>query len=94
VRAEVIATAKGHCMPRRSPNTKLRAPETEVSTPRAGLGHALTNRPVIGGDVVSQEPFAASMRQALKRDQIFTSISCMSDFTAELLRKQSRQHFG
>ena len=76
-------------------NAALLAPEFAVGTLDAGLILAPENRPVVAGDLASQEPFTAWLRRGIDRDRIFAEPKLYEPLgTAELIREQSRQRFG
>jgi hypothetical protein len=53
------------------------------------------NRPVVPGDLASQEPFTAWMRRGIERDHVFVEPKLqLRHGTAPLIREQSRQRFG
>lgn len=73
----------------------LLAPEFAVGTLDAGLRLSPENRPVVAGDLVSQEPFTARMRRGLDRDHVFMEPKLfVQRKTASRIREQSRQRFG
>lgn len=78
-----------------SRDAELLAPEFHVGTLDAGLMYAPENRPVVAGDLVSQEPFTAWVRRRVDRFHIFAKPKQYETLgTGELIRVQSRQRFG
>ena len=96
VRAAVIGNAGTLIVFRvGSEDAALLAPEFAVGTLDAGLMLSSENRPVVAGDLASQEPFAAWLRRGLGRDRIFVEPKLYpSRGTAEMIREQSRQRFA
>ena len=96
VRAAVIGNAGTLIVFRvGSEDAALLAPEFAVGTLDAGLMLAPENRPVVAGDLASQEPFTAWLRRGIDRDRIFVEPKLYpSRGTAETIREQSRQRFG
>lgn len=73
----------------------LLAPEFAVGTLDAGLVLSPENRPVVAGDLTSQEPFTAWMRRGLERDHVLVEPKGFQQHgAASLIREQSRQRFG
>jgi hypothetical protein len=73
----------------------LLAPEFAVGTLDAGLMLSPENRPVVAGDLASQQPFTAWMRRGLERDHVFVEPKLfLQHGAASLIREQSRQRFG
>ena len=73
----------------------LLAPEFAVGTLDAGLVLSPENRPVVAGDLASQEPFTAWMRRGLERDHVLVEPKGFQQHgAASLIREQSRQRFG
>jgi hypothetical protein len=78
-----------------SRDAELLAHEFHVGTLDTGLRLAPENRPVIPGDLVSQEPFTAWMRRGVERHQIFLADKLYEPLgTAAAIQVQSRQRFG
>ena len=78
-----------------SEDAGLLAPEFAVGTLDAGLMLSPENRPVVAGDLASQEPFTAWMRRGIERDHVSVEQKqYLGRGTAELIRDQSRQRFG
>ena len=96
VRAAVIGNAGTLIVFRvGSEDAALLAPEFAVGTLDAGLMLSPENRPVVAGDLASQEPFSAWLRRGLDRDRIFVEPKLYPPRgTAEAIREQSRQRFG
>jgi hypothetical protein len=96
VRAAVIGNAGTLIVFRvGSEDAALLAPEFAVGTLDAGLMLAPENRPVVAGDLASQEAFAAWLRRGLGRDRIFVEDKLYGQRgTGEAIREQSRQRFG
>jgi hypothetical protein len=96
VRAAVIGNAGTLVVFRvGSEDAALLAPEFAVGTLDAGLMLAPENRPVVAGDLASQDPFTAWLRRGIDRDKIFVEPKLFpSRGTAETIREQSRQRFG
>jgi hypothetical protein len=96
VRAAVIGNAGTLIVFRvGSEDAALLAPEFAVGTLDAGLMLSPENRPVVAGDLASQEPFTAWMRRGLGRDRIFVEDKLYgARGAAEAIREQSRQRFG
>jgi hypothetical protein len=96
VRAAVIGNAGTLIVFRvGSEDAALLAPEFAVGTLDAGLMLAPENRPVVAGDLASQEPFTAWLRRGIDRDRIFVEPKLYEFLgTAALIREQSRQRFG
>jgi hypothetical protein len=73
----------------------LLAPEFAVGTLDAGLMLSPENRPVVAGDLASQEPFTAWMRRGLERDHVSVEPKLFPQHGAiSIIREQSRQRFG
>jgi hypothetical protein len=96
VRAAIIGNAGTLAVFRvGSEDAALLAPEFAVGTLDAGLVLSPENRPVVAGDLASQEPFSAWMRRGNERDHIFIEPKLfLLRGTAALIREQSRQRFG
>jgi hypothetical protein len=96
VRAAVIGNAGTLIVFRvGSEDAALLAPEFAVGTLDAGLMLSPENRPVVAGDLASQEPFTAWLRRGIDRDRIFVEPKLYpSRGTAGAIREQSRQRFG
>jgi hypothetical protein len=96
VRAAVIGNAGTLIVFRvGSEDAALLAPEFAVGTLDAGLMLSPENRPVIAGDLASQEPFTAWLRRGIDRDRIFVEPKLYPPCgTTEAIREQSRQRFG
>jgi hypothetical protein len=96
VRAAVIGNAGTLIVFRvGSQDAALLAPEFAVGTLDAGLLLAPENRPVVAGDLASQEPFTAWLRRGIDRDHVFIEPKLYSSRgTAEAIREQSRQRFS
>jgi energy-coupling factor transporter ATP-binding protein EcfA2 len=96
VRAAVIGNAGTLIVFRvGSEDAAMLAPEFAVGTLDAGLMLSPENRPVVAGDLASQEPFTAWLRRGLGRDRIFAEDKLYGQRgTAEAIREQSRQRFG
>lgn len=78
-----------------SEDAALLAPEFAVGTLDAGLMLSPENRPVVPGDLASQEPFTAWMRRGSERNHVFVEPKqYVGRGTAALIREQSRQRFG
>jgi hypothetical protein len=78
-----------------SEDAALLAPEFAVGTLDAGLMLSPENRPVVAGDLASQDPFTAWMRRGIERDHVFIEPKqYVGRGTARLIRDQSRQRFG
>jgi hypothetical protein len=96
VRAAVIGNA-GTLIAFRvgSEDAALLAPEFAVGTLDAGLMLSPENRPVVAGDLASQEPFTAWMRRGIEREHIVVGPKLYpSRGGAEAIREQSQQRFG
>ncbi len=96
VRAAVIGNAGTLIVFRvGSEDATLLAPEFAVGTLDAGLMLSPENRPVIAGDLASQEPYTAWLRRGIGRDRIFAEPKLYpSRGTADTIRAQSQQRFG
>jgi hypothetical protein len=96
VRAAVIGNAGTLIVFRvGSEDAALLAPEFALGTLDAGLMLSPENRPIVAGDLASQEPFTAWLRRGLGRDRIFVEDKlCAPRGRAEAIREQSRQRFG
>jgi hypothetical protein len=96
VRAAVIGNAGTLIVFRvGSEDAALLAPEFAVGTLDAGLMLAPENRPVVAGDLASQEPFTAWLRRGIERNHVFIEpMLYPSRGTAEAIREQSRRRFG
>ena len=78
-----------------SEDAALLAPEFAVGTLDAGLMLSPENRPVVAGDLASQEPFTAWMRRGIERHHVFVEPKLyLKHGKAALIREQSRQRFG
>ncbi len=78
-----------------SRDADLLAPEFHLGTLDPGFMYAPENRPVVPGDLVSQEPFTAWMRRGIDRYRIFVEPKVYEGIgTAEAIRRQSRERFG
>jgi hypothetical protein len=78
-----------------SEDALLLAPEFSVGTLDAGLMLSPENRPVVAGDLASQEPFTAWMRRGIERIHVFVEPKLHEPRgMAPLIREQSRQRFG
>jgi hypothetical protein len=96
VRAAVIGNAGTLIVFRvGSEDAALLAPEFAVGTLDAGLMLSPENRPVVAGDLASQEPFTAWLCRGIDRERIFAEPMLYESLgTAALIREQSRQRFG
>jgi len=96
VRAAVIGNAGTLIVFRvGSEDAALLVPEFALGTLDAGLMLSPGNRPIVAGDLASQEPFTAWLRRGLARDRIFVEDKlCAPRGRAEAIREQSRQRFG
>jgi energy-coupling factor transporter ATP-binding protein EcfA2 len=78
-----------------SEDAALLAPEFAVGTLDAGLMLSPDNRPVVAGDLASQEPFTAWMRRGVERDRVLVEPKQYpARGTTAVIRDQSRQRFG
>jgi hypothetical protein len=78
-----------------SEDAALLAPEFAIGTLDAGLTLSPENRPVVAGDLASQEPFTAWMRRGTGRDRIFVEDKLYDPRgAAKVIFEQSRQRFG
>lgn len=96
VRAAIIGNAGTMVVFRvGSEDAMLLAPEFAVGTLDAGLILSPENRPVVSGDLASQEPFTAWMRRGTERTHVFVEPrQYQPRGTSEAIREQSRQRFG
>lgn len=96
VRAAVIGNAGTLVVFRvGSEDAMLLAPEFAVGTIDAGLALSPENRPVVAGDLASQEPFTAWVRRGIERDHVLIEPKLYPPRgLAEAAREQSRQRFG
>lgn len=96
VRAAVIGNAGTLIVFRvGSEDAAMLAPEFALGMLDAGLMLSPGNRPVVAGDLASQEPFTAWIRRGIERDHVLVDPKRYpSRGTTEAIREQSRQRFG